>query len=126
MGNQQKNFNVNIDETLSDAFSAQVEQRGYTKYRAIEGALRGFMALSAENQVRLISGNLAAENVNQAKSGPKTLREALKNMVKSSTEGSETPSMMIEIRPTDKQLWNKLRQLVEPESEKRRERKKQG
>lgn len=123
MGNEQKNFNVNIAAQLSDEFSTHVEQRGYTKYRAIEGALRGFMALSAEDQVRLISGNLVTENVNPAKSEPKTLREALKNMVKSSTEGSETPAMMIEIRPTDKQLWNELRRLVEPE---RRRKKVRG
>jgi len=123
MAMHKKSFNVDVDEKLSDEFSAQVEQRGYTKYRAIEGALRGFMVLSAENQVRLISGNLATGNVNQAKNGPKTLREALKNMVKSSTEGSELPAMIIEIRPTDKQLWNELRLLVEPE---RRRKKVRG
>lgn len=126
MGTQQKNFNVNIDAQLSDGFSAQVEQRGYTKYRAIEGALRGFMALSAEDQVRLISGNLVAEKSSQIKSQAKTLREVLKNMVESSVDGSEMPSMLIEIRPSDKWLWDELRNLIGAEPKKRGKKAKRG
>lgn len=56
MTNEQKNFNVNVDAKLSDVFSEQAEQRGYTKYRAVEGALRAFIVLPPELQVKLIAG----------------------------------------------------------------------
>ena len=55
---QKRSFNVDVGEKLSDAFSAQVNDRGYTKYRAIEGALRAFMALPAELQVQLMSNDI--------------------------------------------------------------------
>jgi len=55
MAQHKKSFNVDVDSALSDAFSAQVDERGYTKYRAIEGALRAYMAMPTELQVRLIS-----------------------------------------------------------------------
>lgn len=55
--NTQKNFNVNVSEELSDAFSSQVDERGYTKYRAVEGALRAFMVLPPEIQIKLIANN---------------------------------------------------------------------
>ena len=61
--NAQKNFNVNVSEKLSDAFSAQVDERGYTKYRAVEGALRAFIALPAELQVQLISNAKSESDV---------------------------------------------------------------
>jgi len=51
----QKNFNVYVDEQVATAFSEQVDDRGYTKYRAVEGALRAFMGLSPEVQVDLMS-----------------------------------------------------------------------
>ncbi len=57
MKKEQKNFNVNVDADLSDAFSTQIDQRGFTKYRAIEGALRGFMSLPEHLQVRLIAAS---------------------------------------------------------------------
>jgi len=28
----QKNFNVNVNEKVADEFSAQIDERGYTKY----------------------------------------------------------------------------------------------
>jgi len=53
--NSLKNFNVNIDESLAEEFSIHIDARGFTKYRAVEGALRAFMALPAEVQTRLIA-----------------------------------------------------------------------
>ena len=50
-------FNQDIDEKTGQEFSAQTEERGYTKYRAVEGALRAFMALPSEVQVQLMSSN---------------------------------------------------------------------
>lgn len=58
MAMHQKSFNVDIDEKISDAFSAQVEQQGYVKYRAIEGALRVFMSLPLELQSQFISNDI--------------------------------------------------------------------
>jgi len=48
-------LNVNIDAALYDSFSEQTDERGQTKYRAVEGALRAFIALPAEVQTQLIS-----------------------------------------------------------------------
>ena len=50
-----KSFNVDVAEELSDLFSVQIGQRGYAKYRAIEAALRAFMALPAAVQVQLMN-----------------------------------------------------------------------
>jgi len=52
MAMHNKSFNVDVNENLSDEFSNQISERGYTKYRAIEGALRAFMALSPAEQVQ--------------------------------------------------------------------------
>ena len=58
MAMHKKSFNVDIDEKLSDEFTAQIDKRGYTKYRAIEGALRAFMALPLEIQGKLITNDI--------------------------------------------------------------------
>lgn len=50
-----KTFTVDVDEELSEAFSKQVDERGYTKYRALEGSIRAFMAIPADIQVKLMS-----------------------------------------------------------------------
>lgn len=50
----QKNFSCNIDPKVADRFSAQVDEKGYTKYRAIEGAIRAFISLPDELQVALM------------------------------------------------------------------------
>ena len=52
--NKQKSFNVNIDEDVAELFDAQIEQRGFTKYRAVQGALRCWLALPSEVQVKLM------------------------------------------------------------------------
>lgn len=54
MAMHRKAFNVDIDDTLSDDFARQTLSRGYTKYRAIEGALRAFLALPPDIQVALM------------------------------------------------------------------------
>ena len=35
-----KTFTVDVDDEVSEAFSAQVEKRGYTKYRSFAAALK--------------------------------------------------------------------------------------
>ena len=50
----QKNFNVNVDEKIADEFSKQIDERGYTKYRAIEGAMKAFISFPDELQVALM------------------------------------------------------------------------
>ena len=59
----QKNFSVNIGETLCDDFSEHIDKNGYTKYRAIEGALRAFMAIPPEAQVALMSNTKNARDI---------------------------------------------------------------
>ncbi len=67
MGMHKNAFTVDVNEELSNSFSSQVEERAYTKYRAIEGALRLFMALDPGRQVALMSpeGDKAAEDIVQ-------------------------------------------------------------
>ena len=54
--NDRKAFTVEANEELSKRFSEQVEERGYTKYRAIEGAIRMWLTLTPHEQVELIKG----------------------------------------------------------------------
>ena len=57
MLNNRKAFTVETDIELSEKFSSQVLERGYTKYRAIEGALRLWITLSPTEQNVWIEGN---------------------------------------------------------------------
>lgn len=57
-----KAFTVEADEELSKAFSEQVDGRGYTKYRAIEGAIRLWLTLTPHEQVELIEGKPKPES----------------------------------------------------------------
>lgn len=54
MAMHKNSFNVDVDDVLSESFSTLCDERGYTKYRAIEGALRAFIALPDELQVALM------------------------------------------------------------------------
>jgi len=58
MGNQRKAFTVEIEPGLAQLFTKQVEERGYTKYRAIEGAIRVFTALPPDIQGKLIANSI--------------------------------------------------------------------
>lgn len=49
-----KTFTVDVDDALSEVFSTLCDERGYTKYRALEGAIRAFIALPDEIQVALM------------------------------------------------------------------------
>ena len=51
------------DEKIFDEFSKIVDKRGYTKYRAVEAALRAFIALPEEAQVKLMSNEMEPEIV---------------------------------------------------------------
>lgn len=53
----QINFNVNVDENIASLFSEQIDEKGYTKYRAIEGALKAFISLPDQVQVALMKAN---------------------------------------------------------------------
>lgn len=54
MAMHKKPFNVDVNDEISEAFSMLCDERGYTKYRALEGALRAFIALPDEIQVGLM------------------------------------------------------------------------
>ena len=52
-----KSFSVDVDDDISEAFSTICDERGYTKYRAIEGALRAFISLPDQVQVALMKAS---------------------------------------------------------------------
>jgi hypothetical protein len=99
-----KAFTVNIDENISKQFSLWVIERGYTKYRAIEGALRAFMSLSPIEQSRWMFQNNNSEHKIQP-SIPKTIREVLKNLAQKAKEQKEDiiemPGTLIQIAQAD-------------------------
>ena len=51
-----KNINVNIDKKIADEFARQTDERGYTKYRAVEGAFRLWLQANPDEQVKQING----------------------------------------------------------------------
>ena len=57
MPKSKKSFGAELAEELCDAFSEQIDKRGYKKLRAIEGALKAFMAMPKDLQVTLMSAN---------------------------------------------------------------------
>ncbi len=63
MAMHKKTFSVDIDDELSELFSNQVLERGFTKYRALEGALRAFTVLPAEKQAALMVDGANTEQV---------------------------------------------------------------
>ena len=58
-----KTFTVDVDDEVSEAFSAQVEKRGYTKYRAIEAAMKAITAMPPEAQVALMTNGTDAKDI---------------------------------------------------------------
>ncbi len=58
MAMYKKPFTVDVDTELSEKFSLQVDERAYTKYRAVEGAIRAFMALEPKLQVQLMNNKI--------------------------------------------------------------------
>jgi len=93
MAMHKKSFNVDVDEELSDGFSAQVDKRGYTKYRAIEGALRAFMSLPPEEQVKWMVG---ADDIplKSSPTGIETTRDMLRKLA---DDEREVPGTIIKI-----------------------------
>lgn len=63
MAMHKKSFSVDVDDELSKSFSKQVEDRGYTKYRALEAAIRAFLAIPSEAQVSLIENKISAKDI---------------------------------------------------------------
>ena len=56
-------FNQDVDEAIAVKFASQVEERGQTKYRAVEGAIRAWLALPKVVQVDLMSNNVNAQKL---------------------------------------------------------------
>ena len=106
----QKNFSVNVNEALSDEFSAQVDDRGYTKYRAIEGALRAFMVLSPDEQVKLMS----ASNSKSSETTPKNSLHKALEMIKEMTEvEKQQPGTVYRVLSVDEQkILDEFRDLI--------------
>jgi hypothetical protein len=51
----EKNVSAYIEPKVANAFSEQIEKRGYLKRKAIEGALKAFIEIPPEAQVALMS-----------------------------------------------------------------------
>jgi len=127
MGMHKKSFSVDVDDGVSDAFSSQVADRGYTKYRAVEGALRAFIAMPPEAQVAFMS---------DAENAQKILLNAFREMglqtdtVKSPkpTESSveeciENIKQFVKIKlpsPEEQRMISALRKALGPEPRKRK------
>jgi len=75
-----KTFTVDVDDDVSEAFSAQVDERGYTKYRALEGAIRAFMAIPPEAQVALMSNSSNPKDILVSAFSDIGLEEGLKKL----------------------------------------------
>ncbi len=58
-----KIFSTELDEGILDAFTAQVTERRYFKYRAVEAAMKLFMQLPPESQAALMKDSSASESV---------------------------------------------------------------
>jgi len=54
-----KAFTVELNEKLADEFTDFVDKRGLKKTRALEGAVRGFMAYPPDVQTRLMDNSLS-------------------------------------------------------------------
>lgn len=80
MAMHKKTFTVDVDDELSEAFSAQVDVCGYTKYRALEGALRAFMAIPPEAQVALMSNSSNPKDILIGAFGDISLEEGLNKL----------------------------------------------
>ena len=52
----EKNISAFITPEVSEQFKQQCESRGFTKYRAVEGALRLWVTLDPIKQLELIEG----------------------------------------------------------------------
>ena len=51
MGTNPKSFTVDVPPEVSRAFSDHADEQGYTKWKAVMGALRVYMVLSPDAQV---------------------------------------------------------------------------
>jgi hypothetical protein len=56
-------FNQDVDEGLSVSFNELADARGYTKYRAVEAAMRAFLALPPDAQALLMANNCNAYDI---------------------------------------------------------------
>ena len=60
---KKKIFSAELSEDILDCFTDHVAERGYVKYRGIEGAMRAFMALPPKIQAELMKESLPQDKV---------------------------------------------------------------
>ncbi len=63
MSTNPKSFTVDVPVEVSEAFSEHVDQQGYTKWRAVMGALKAYMVLPPEAQVFVNNPNTTVKQV---------------------------------------------------------------
>ncbi len=66
MSTNPKSFTVDVPVEVSEAFSDHADAQGYTKWKAIMGALKVYMVLPAEAQVCANNANTTVSDVRVA------------------------------------------------------------
>lgn len=104
MGTNQKSFTVDVPVEVSEVFSEHVDTQGYTKWRAVMGALKAYMVLPPEVQVFVNNPNTTVKQARKmiAQSyGDKLLLELL---------GKLTPHQQMFLIETAKEIAAQLSQ----------------
>lgn len=63
MSTNPKSFTVDVPVGVCEAFSEHIDEQGYTKWRAVMGALKTYMTLPAEVQVFVNNPNTTVKQV---------------------------------------------------------------
>lgn len=65
MGTNPKSFTVDVPVEVSEAFSDHADEQGYTKWKAVMGALKAYMVLPPEVQVFVNNPNTTIKQVRE-------------------------------------------------------------
>ncbi len=97
MGTNQKSFTVDVPVEVSEAFSDHIDEQGYTKWRAVMGALKAYMVLPPEVQVFVNNPNTT---VKQAK---KMITDSYGDKLRLDLLGKLTPQQQMFLVETAKE-----------------------
>lgn len=98
----QKSFTVDVPPEVSSVFSEHIEAQGYTKWKAVMGALKAYMVLPAEVQVFVNNPNTT---VKQAK---KKIAESYGDKLRLELLGKLTPEQQMFLVETAKETAAQL------------------
>lgn len=100
--NVKKPFTVDIWEDLSDEFEEFRVQAGFTKWQAISGALRAYMALPADVQVALNAPEMTVE------SAGKLIADKICDLERNRLLGKLAPDQVAYLREITKEVTEHL------------------